>query len=544
MEAVCLCSSVRLLSNQYDESQARNLIPALNRHLEDLRRLLAQSKSLSRDVQFHVTPRNQRTSKALAVDSLDLTPVNQVREQFRENIDGFWAVSDNRRLILSQLRDPALPSSYYNLFYDYADVLPATDQLLLLLYAYGGSDVPEALLKGVRSPQRRWNSDGEIETVTSDKFGLPTELTNLLSDDIECSRATESPYINKHGLEDRTNVWSLCSELAMFFSRVLTPKTMDELGNVALKLLCFVVPPCYEGNTEWSPTLKAAVWAVMDKATTTFKVPTPLKAEVIDALLYFSERDHIPMRRAAVDRAKSFLRKPMPYYFHASVVLSRSNLLRLDGEFAKSEAHIRDFIWRGPQPSTRKDHALLGRLHISQIENKIKCYDNDVSSFIYNWQAEQPLSTLDIEVTFRLQSTAARFFQSIGDFGAARASIEHLMSLDMTKPIRQNTRRLLCGRLADIYCNMQEWAMAADILQTELGTTEDAERCRRGPRRLLLASAEVDIGLQRLDAAEATLKELEGYEPAELDNLHDQQLHMRLFIDLYIYLIITMAPSG
>ncbi|KAI8265875.1 ABC transporter [Colletotrichum sp. SAR11_239] len=511
MEAVCLCSSVRLLSNQYDESQARNLIPALNRHLEDLRRLLAQSKSLSRDVQFHVTPRNQRTSKALAVDSLDLTPVNQ-------------------RLILSQLRDPALPSSYYNLFYDYADVLPATDQLLLLLYAYGGSDVPEALLKGVRSPQRRWNSDGEIETVTSDKFGLPTELTNLLSDDIECSRATESPYINKHGLEDRTNVWSLCSELAMFFSRVLTPKTMDELGNVALKLLCFVVPPCYEGNTEWSPTLKAAVWAVMDKATTTFKVPTPLKAEVIDALLYFSERDHIPMRRAAVDRAKSFLRKPMPYYFHASVVLSRSNLLRLDGEFAKSEAHIRDFIWRGPQPSTRKDHALLGRLHISQIENKIKCYDNDVSSFIYNWQAEQPLSTLDIEVTFRLQSTAARFFQSIGDFGAARASIEHLMSLDMTKPIRQNTRRLLCGRLADIYCNMQEWAMAADILQTELGTTEDAERCRRGPRRLLLASAEVDIGLQRLDAAEATLKELEGYEPAELDNLHDQQLHMRLFI--------------
>uniref|UniRef100_L2G2V8 ABC multidrug transporter n=1 Tax=Colletotrichum fructicola (strain Nara gc5) TaxID=1213859 RepID=L2G2V8_COLFN len=635
MEAVCLCSSVRLLSNQYDESQARNLIPALNRHLEDLRRLLAQSKSLSRDVQFHVTPRNQRTSKALAVDSLDLTPVNQVREQFRENIDGFWAVSDNRvpaelrrrlacvviflrskldaqvlvppqvaeifpgqhnysdirnsgrkyiqiarklgglgailwlpldvppstyerylniddeevfshllnlspryedytafvqRLILSQLRDPALPSSYYNLFYDYADVLPATDQLLLLLYAYGGSDVPEALLKGVRSPQRRWNSDGEIETVTSDKFGLPTELTNLLSDDIECSRATESPYINKHGLEDRTNVWSLCSELAMFFSRVLTPKTMDELGNVALKLLCFVVPPCYEGNTEWSPTLKAAVWAVMDKATTTFKVPTPLKAEVIDALLYFSERDHIPMRRAAVDRAKSFLRKPMPYYFHASVVLSRSNLLRLDGEFAKSEAHIRDFIWRGPQPSTRKDHALLGRLHISQIENKIKCYDNDVSSFIYNWQAEQPLSTLDIEVTFRLQSTAARFFQSIGDFGAARASIEHLMSLDMTKPIRQNTRRLLCGRLADIYCNMQEWAMAADILQTELGTTEDAERCRRGPRRLLLASAEVDIGLQRLDAAEATLKELEGYEPAELDNLHDQQLHMRLFI--------------
>ncbi|KAI8300079.1 ABC transporter [Colletotrichum sp. SAR11_240] len=616
MEAVCLCSSVRLLSNQYDESQARNLIPALNRHLEDLRRLLAQSKSLSRDVQFHVTPRNQRTSKALAVDSLDLTPVNQVREQFRENIDGFWAVSDNRvpaelrrrlacvviflrskldaqvlvppqvaeifpgqhnysdirnsgrkyiqiarklgglgailwlpldvppstyerylniddeevfshllnlspryedytafvqRLILSQLRDPALPSSYYNLFYDYADVLPATDQLLLLLYAYGGSDVPEALLKGVRSPQRRWNSDGEIETVSSDKFGLPTELTNLLSDDIECSRATESPYINKHGLEDRTNVWSLCSELAMFFSRVLTPKTMDELGNVALKLLCFVVPPCYEGNTEWSPTLKAAVWAVMDKATTTFKVPTPLKAEVIDALLYFSERDHIPMRRAAVDRAKSFLRKPMPYYFHASVVLSRSNLLRLDGEFAKSEAHIRDFIWRGPQPSTRKDHALLGRLHISQIENKIKCYDNDVSSFIYNWQAEQPLSTLDIEVTFRLQSTAARFFQSIGDFGAARASIEHLM-------------------LADIYCNMQEWAMAADILQTELGTTEDAERCRRGPRRLLLASAEVDIGLQRLDAAEATLKELEGYEPAELDNLHDQQLHMRLFI--------------
>jgi hypothetical protein len=107
-------------------------------------------------------------------------------------------------------------------------------------------------------------------------------------------------------------------------------------------------------------------------------------------------------------------------------------------------------LWRGPRPITRRDHALEGRIHISQMENKIKCYDNDVPSFAYKWEAEQPLSTLDMEVTFRLQSTAARYFQSIGDFGAAKASLEQFISLALTKPIPANSRRVLVGRLAGV----------------------------------------------------------------------------------------------
>ncbi len=252
-----------------------------------------------------------------------------------------------------------------------------------------------------------------------------------------------------------------------------------------------------------------------------------MRVQLLEAVLFFCERDSVSIRRSAVDQAKPLLRKSMPYYLHASVVLFRSTLYRVDGELAKSEAHIRNFQWRGPKPNTRLDHALEGRLHISQIENKIKCYDNDVPSFIYKWEAEQPLSTIDTEVTFRLQSAAARFFQSIGDFGAARASLEQFLSLNTANPMRASTRRIIVGRLADIYCEMKEFSKVVDLLQPELDSIHDSERPRRSFRRLVLASIEASIGLGRLDDADIVLRELENALPLEVEDLHDQLLHMR-----------------
>jgi hypothetical protein len=150
--------------------------------------------------------------------------------------------------------DPSPSCSYYNLFVDYADVVPASDQLLLVLHALGGSDVPEILLKSVRFPQRRWNADGEISSINATDFGLPVELVNLLSDDERLSQTTASPYITKGTLEDGTVSWSLGAEVPPFFSQALRPQTMDELGVTALKVICFACPPCYEGNTNWYAT--------------------------------------------------------------------------------------------------------------------------------------------------------------------------------------------------------------------------------------------------------------------------------------------------
>lgn len=269
------------------------------------------------------------------------------------------------------------------------------------------------------------------------------------------------------------------------------------------------------------------MWPLLEKLIKTNKVPIPLRAQVLEVVLYFCERDSVAIRRLAVAQARSLLRRSMPYYLHASAVLFRSILHRLDGELTKSESQIRDFLWKGPKPSTRRDHALLGRLHISQIENKIKCYDNDVPSFIYKWEAKKPLSSLEIEVTSRLQSAAARFFQSIGDFGASRASLEQFLALNKANSMTINTRRLVVGRLADIYCEMEDYTKVLEILQPELDGIGQSDRPRRPFRRLLLASVEANIGLGRLDSAELLLKELEDNAPLELVDLYDQQLHMR-----------------
>ena len=60
-----------------------------------------------------------------------------------------------------------------------------------------------------------------------------------------------SPYITKHALDDGTAAWSLCPDLVSVLSGTLTTQTAEELAAMALKLICFVCPPCYEGNTTW-----------------------------------------------------------------------------------------------------------------------------------------------------------------------------------------------------------------------------------------------------------------------------------------------------
>ena len=222
----------------------------------------------------------------------------------------------------------------------------------------------------------------------------------------------------------------------------------------------------------------------------------------------------------------------MPYYLQAAFILFQSTLLRIDAEFTKSESCIRDFTWKGPKPITRRDHSLLGRLHISQIENKIKLYDSDIPSCIYGWEAQEPVSSLDMEVTSRLQSTAARFFQSIGEFSAARASLDQFLSLDDTKPIRSNSRRLLVGRLADVCCEMQDYETALALLGREMERCEPTDVSRRWCRRLMLAQAEANIGLNRMDVAGGILERIGRAAPSTLSDIHDEQLHMRRIIAL------------
>jgi hypothetical protein len=84
-----------------------------------------------------------------------------------------------------QIADPySEPSiSHINLFPEESDFVPAKDQLVLLFFAFGGCDIPDAVLRSVRLPQRRWNAEGEIENKTAAGFGLPADNAQLLSTD-------------------------------------------------------------------------------------------------------------------------------------------------------------------------------------------------------------------------------------------------------------------------------------------------------------------------------------------------------------------------
>ncbi|KAK7403425.1 hypothetical protein QQX98_010791 [Neonectria punicea] len=212
------------------------------------------------------------------------------------------------------------------------------------------------------------------------------------------------------------------------------------------------------------------------------------------------------------------------------MALYESIIYRLSGSLDKSDARIHSFLSQPHDPLTHYDNAIRGRLHVSHIENKIHRYDNDIASYMYRWEGIHPLSTFEIEVTRRLQGTAARFFQSIGDFPTARASLEQHLWLNSTTPIRPNTRVLIVSKLAEIHCELLEWEKAVSVLKPELDSRLECEKKGRPFRRLLLALVEAKIGQGKLDATGPILQQLADIEPPELDDINDQVLHMRRLI--------------
>lgn len=89
----CLCHSIRQLAKHHDESGAQGMASALNCHLRDLREVLCRSKPLARDVRYRIIPHNQRTVKALLVDSINATPVDAICAKFEQGPDAFWTVA-------------------------------------------------------------------------------------------------------------------------------------------------------------------------------------------------------------------------------------------------------------------------------------------------------------------------------------------------------------------------------------------------------------------------------------------------------------------
>ncbi|KAF0640015.1 hypothetical protein FPSE5266_03229 [Fusarium pseudograminearum] len=434
-----------------------------------------------------------------------------------------------QHLITEQLNDPTLTLSFRNLLSEYGDCFLPSEQGLLLLHTLRGTEVPVDLLQSVKTPMRRWTEEGEIQSISALDFGFSSDLVNVLSNDSVLLQVVQRSEVTQQTLEDGAVTLSLHPQAREEIASRLSPQTVEDWETTALRLLCFACPPCYEGKVNWPLPTKKAIWALLDKLTCQKRIPTSLRTCVIEALLYFCERDLFSMRLAAIQRAKTLLRKNMPFYYQASVTLFDSIISGKDGNFENSNAIINEFLSSEQyEANTRSDNALRGRLHISSIENKIHRYDTDVATTIYNWKGIHPLSTFEIEVTRRLQGVAAKFFHSIGDFKTTRASLEQHLWLNSTMPIRHNTKLLIVTRLAEIHCELHEYDKALQIINVELETM--SVKKGRPFRRLSMAMAEAYIGLGQFNDATSVLEELITVEPPELDDLNDQVLKMRRLI--------------
>lgn len=130
-------------------------------------------------------------------------------------------------------------------------MIQSSDQLLLLIHALGGLDIPIKLLESVRLTKRRWTAGGELEEVTATDFGVSYNLVCLLSDDINLSRLAARPDVKVHSLEDGTPAFSICPEDRSALSNGLTSQTQEYFLSIAIRLVAFATPPPLEGNTSW-----------------------------------------------------------------------------------------------------------------------------------------------------------------------------------------------------------------------------------------------------------------------------------------------------
>lgn len=92
---MCLCGTIRQLADRFDENEAKHLSADLNKHLAAIRSILTKSKALSRDVRYQVLPSAQRTMKIISIQFVDTTRVDRICDTFRNDLDGFWAGSDD-----------------------------------------------------------------------------------------------------------------------------------------------------------------------------------------------------------------------------------------------------------------------------------------------------------------------------------------------------------------------------------------------------------------------------------------------------------------
>lgn len=141
--------------------------------------------------------------------------------------------------------------SYYNLSIDHGDLLSPSDLISLLIYSLGGLNIPDALLRGASSPQRRWNSDGEIELSSSGTFGALHDVICVLAKESGPSQVMTNPNIVMSNTSNGTATWSLRPEVLSSIAAALIPEVKAELGILGLKLISFACPPCYVGNTDW-----------------------------------------------------------------------------------------------------------------------------------------------------------------------------------------------------------------------------------------------------------------------------------------------------
>jgi hypothetical protein len=289
------------------------------------------------------------------------------------------------------------------------------------------------------------------------------------------------------------------------------------------------------------PLLNLALGQVIQKG-----LPTCVRDDAVEALLVASRIGDIPSRQRAVTLATEILGDQPPKHLQVALAHQQSTLLRIVADWGRSEHVIQEFcrrtsgldhsghairyLYRSLQPNMEGKRlvALLGRLHVSHLENLVQSeHYSTAAEEIEDWKTSQEPSLME-QCVFRSKAVViAKLFRCQGHFDKVVLTLEESLKL----PFPQMNRIQLICSLADAYCDLGLPGVAHARLKPEIEVQRMKSTRGKHFRRLWVCAIDADLERGLYDNAQRTVQEIETMYNG-LSGLYatDQLLHVRVLL--------------
>ncbi|KAJ5873641.1 uncharacterized protein N7473_013200 [Penicillium subrubescens] len=385
-------------------------------------------------------------------------------------------------------------------------------QLLNFLAAFGKYGVPQLLFERLGCPQWRWNEYGVPIRASFDveSTGLLSGLSEPKCFDEMIRELLSFSWIRLEDYEIGSGKsYCITAQAHQMDPLLLTSGNCHPWSILALKVVCHVFPR--------DPILDRSFWKdgrvltpIVDQLYNVRKpnklpLSNSTKLELAEVLIARARLGSSLLHMELLDNAVKLLGDQIPCHLQVSIILRRSQIARLQGDFSLSEKLVAFFQnWsQYIEVDSARMRTLKRLILLSHLENLIQLGHSAramremvVLNNLWPIQTTES-SPLELSIAVQRLSTVSKLHQSIGHLEEATVLLMGyypVLSQSEKNGIDPNRFQIIC-RLADLLCVEGRSELARSKIELEIKTISLCEHRRfsRARRRLEISLIDVKI---------------------------------------------------